>query len=46
MENEKFLQESKNAIDDLIENNDKISEMINLLQEVRNNKKNVFLNIL
>ena len=43
MENEKFLQESKNAIDNLIENNDKISEMINLLQEVRNNKKNVFV---
>ena len=42
MENEKFLQESKNAIDNLIENNDKISEMINLLQEVRNNKNNVF----
>ena len=43
MKNEKFLQESKNAIDNLIENNDKISEMINLLQEVRNNKKNVFV---
>ena len=43
MENEKFLQDSKKSIDSLIENNDKISEMINLLQDVRNNKKNVFV---
>ena len=43
MENEKFLQDSKKSIDSLIENNDKISEMINLLQDIRNNKKNVFV---
>ena len=37
MENEKFLQDSKKSIDSLIENNDKISEMINLLGSSKEN---------
>lgn len=43
MENEEFLQDSKKSIDSLIENNDKISEMINVLVRARMTKKSVFV---
>ena len=32
MENEKFLQDSKTSIDDLINNNTKITELITILE--------------
>lgn len=43
MENEKFLQDSKTSIDDLINNNTKITELITILENARTTRNNIFV---